>query len=95
MQIIEGICYPDTPAQLLEVEAVQPRENYTLAMVFNNGDRRLFDFTPLLTLAAFAPLKDKKLFDSVYVDYGTAVWNDGEIDIAPETLYHNGVPIPQ
>jgi hypothetical protein len=38
-------------------------------------------------------LKDKDLFNSVYVDYGVTVWNEGTIDIAPEFLYEHGVSI--
>jgi len=28
------------------------------------------------------------VFKTVYVDYGTVVWCDGTIDIAPEYLYN-------
>jgi len=44
-----------------------------------------------LKAPAFAPLEDDKVFRSVYIDYGAPVWNDGDIDIAPETLYYEGV----
>jgi hypothetical protein len=51
----------------------------------------MFDFTPLLETEAFGPLKDEASFRGVYVDYGVTVWNNGDIDIAPEYLYENGV----
>ncbi len=50
----------------------------------------MFDFKTLLDMPAFSPLRDKKTFEEVYIDYGVAVWNDGEIDIAPEYLYEHG-----
>lgn len=44
----------------------------------------------MLETPAFAPLADDSVFKSVYIDYGIPVWNDGDIDIAPETLYSEG-----
>ena len=51
---------------------------------------KIFDFKPFLDYPAFAPLADKDVFRAVYIDYGVTVWNDGNIDIAPETLYREG-----
>ena len=53
----------------------------------------VFDFSKELNSPAFSPLKDKAIFNSVYIDYGVTVWNDGDIDIAPEYLYKNGVSV--
>ena len=39
--------------------------------------------------AGFAPLVDEHTFAGVYIDYGVTVWNDGDIDIAPEYLYQH------
>ena len=44
---------------------------------------------PLLKDAGFAPLADEHTFAGVYIDYGVTVWNDGDIDIAPEYLYRH------
>ena len=41
----------------------------------------------------FAPLADINIFKGVYIDYGVPVWNDGDIDIAPETLYEQSIPV--
>lgn len=30
--------------------------------------------------------------DCMYIDYGVPVWNDGDIDIAPEKVYRDGIP---
>lgn len=32
---------------------------------------------------------DEHTFAGVYIDYGVTVWNDGDIDIAPEYLYRH------
>jgi hypothetical protein len=93
----DGYVYGGTPqAPVLDVihaVAVRPMEGYQLWLKFTDGAEKIFDFKPHLTGSVFQPLKDKKIFDSVYLQYGTTVWQDGEIDIAPETLYYEGVPV--
>ncbi|MCI8602032.1 MAG: DUF2442 domain-containing protein [Oscillospiraceae bacterium] len=44
----------------------------------------------MLRMPAFASLADPEIFRSVYLDYGVPVWQDGDIDIAPELLYQDG-----
>ena len=41
--------------------------------------------------AGFAPLKDIAVFYGVYIDYGIAVWLNGDIDISPNELYEKGI----
>lgn len=91
MYIIDGIAYAGEQPQPVSVKAVRPLENYTVLVTFADGRKKIFDFFPLLGMKCYQPLKNKDLFNSVYVDYGTIVWNDGEIDIAPETLFEEGI----
>ena len=72
---------------------MRPLKNHKLWVRFNTGEAKIFDFTGLLNSPGFLPLKDKEVFNSVYIDYGVTVWNDGDIDIAPEYLYENGQSI--
>lgn len=90
MYIIDGIAYPDKKGELLKVLEVRILPGYTLWLKFSTGEEKLFDFSSLLDAPAFLPLKDKSLFDSVRLDRGFLVWNDGDIDISPEYLYVNG-----
>ena len=78
MYIVDGIAYAGDPAPMIKVR-------------FSTGTAKIMDFRPLLKTPAFAPLADEEVFRSVYIDRGIAVWNDGEIDIAPEYLYEHGV----
>ncbi|MCD7796107.1 MAG: DUF2442 domain-containing protein [Clostridiales bacterium] len=93
MYVKNGIAYAGEQKQLLKVSGVRPLDNYKLWVRFNNDEAKVFDFSTLLEAPAFAPLKDKELFNSVYIDYGVTVWDNGNIDIAPEYLYENGEAI--
>lgn len=91
MYIINGIAYAGEPKPILKVTGVRALEDFRLWVRFNNSETRIFDFKPLLQLPAFEPLSNPDVFKAVYIDYGIAVWNDGSIDISPETLYEEGI----
>ncbi len=93
MYIKDGIAYAGEPEPQLLVYGVRPLDDHKLWVRFSTGEAKIYDFKPLLSTPAFSPLADSKLFKEVYIDYGVPVWNDGEIDIAPETLYQNGVTV--
>ncbi len=93
MYIKNGIAYAGEEKPLLKISGVRPLEDHLLWVRFNNGEAKIFDFKPLLKEPGFQPLADAKVFREVYIDYGCTVWNDGDIDIAPEYLYENGVTV--
>ena len=92
MYVLNGIAYAGEPEPSLKISGVRPLTDFRLWIRFSNGTAKIFDFKKLLSSPAFAPLNDKSVFDSVYIDYGVPVWNDGEIDISPEYLYQNSEP---
>ena len=53
---------------------------------FSTGEKRLFD-TKLLQGSAFEQLSDEKIFMHPVVFHGVITWNNGKIDVAPETVY--------
>jgi len=87
-----GIMYADNPESLMTVKHVCPLDNYKLLVRFSTGEEKKVDISAFLDEPVFKPLQDENLFKSVYIDYGTVVWCDGSIDIAPEYLYDVGVP---
>lgn len=91
MYIRDGIAYAGEPEMQIRVTGVRAMEGRKLWLRFNTGETKVFDVTPLLLSPAFAPLAEEAAFYSVYLDYGTVAWMDGEIDIAPERLYRDGV----
>jgi hypothetical protein len=77
------------------VKSVTPLANYWLHLTFENGEQRYFDMKPLLDTGVFKALRDTEMFCTVRVAFDSIAWNN-EIDIAPETLYHNGlIQIPE
>lgn len=91
MYIIDGIAYAGECPKPIGAKSIRPLEDYKLLILFSNGERRVFDFKPLLDMPCYKPLWDIDTFRQVYVECGTAVWDNGEIDIAPETLFEESV----
>ena len=87
MYISDGIAYAGEQEPVIKVCGVRPLAGHKLWLRFTTGEAKVFDFTPLLKEPGFAPLADEHMFAGVYIDYGVTVWNDGDIDIAPEYLY--------
>lgn len=87
MYIENGIAYAGTPTKEIRIRAVKALDDMMMILTFTSGERRLYDATQLLAYPAFQPLRDETVFKSAAVEYGMVVWNDGEIDIAPETMY--------
>jgi hypothetical protein len=65
-----------------------------LVVTFRNGERRVYDCTPLLSRPEFALLTDAAFFRTVRVDaggYGVS-WSD-DLDLSEYELWTNGQPI--
>lgn len=78
----------------MELKSATYIDAYTVALKFDNGEERLFDFSPVISqYPAFKPLQDLSFFKT-YTLTDTMEWADGEIDIAPEYLYEHGTPLP-
>lgn len=69
-------------------------DGYRIAVLFNDGVKKIVDFTNLLkrNMPVFKPLENINLFKKFTVT-DTLEWNNGNIDIAPEYLYENGVKV--
>lgn len=89
MFISNGIAYAGTRAEEMQVRSVKPLADMMMIVTFMSGEKRLFDASQLLAFPAFQPLTDEAVFREAQVEYGVVTWADGEIDIAPETMYEN------
>jgi len=72
---------------------VTAQRPHLLVLVFEGGDRRLFDMSALMDERPFSVLKNSPVFLQARVENGTVVWPGG-IDIAPETLFDGSVALP-
>ncbi len=75
-----------------KIKQIKPLEDSVLMVDFENNERRIFDFQPLIQKnAIFKPLSDSTFFNQVKVDTGGygVVWSD-EIDLFCDDLYYNG-----
>ena len=86
MYILNDICYAGEMQEGIKVVEAKPLRGGMMLVTFSTGEKRLFD-TTLLQGSAFAPLADERVFSSPVIFHGVITWNNGEIDIAPETVY--------
>ncbi len=70
----------------IKVTAVKPLRGGMLLVTFSTGEKRLFDTTTLKG-PAFEQLADEEIYMNPTLFHGVITWNNGEIDIAPETVY--------
>ena len=89
-----------------KITAVVPNDDFTLTLSFDNGEKRVFDVTPLLkegtVFETFLNLED---FKRVYIDDTNCVawdinpeidsqivWNN-KVDISSDSCYIDSVPV--
>ena len=63
-------------------------ENYKIRLSFTDGKSGIVDLSEyIMTGEIFKSIRTAETFIKFKVEFGTLTWEDGEIDIAPETLY--------
>ena len=76
------------------VTAVEALPDYLLKLTFASKEVRIFDFKSRLKRKIFYALNDEKLFRTAKVYFDSVAWANG-VDIAPETLYLESIPIEE
>lgn len=87
MYIVNGIAYASERTANIKVKEIKPLDDLIMIVTFSTGEQRIFDATCMLEYPAFKILANEEVFKAAKVEYGVVVWNDGEIDLAPETMY--------
>ncbi len=68
------------------VKDVVPNNDYTINILFDNGEEKVFDVNPYLDKGIFKELRDPNVFKSVKPFMGSVQWKHGQ-DFCPDTLY--------
>ncbi|MBU1122524.1 MAG: DUF2442 domain-containing protein [Candidatus Omnitrophica bacterium] len=84
---------------LIDVVSAEYRGDYKIKITFEDGKSGVIDFSSYLKKGGiFEKFKNIEFFKSFQLDkeIGNLIWN-GEIDIAPETLYSKATrtPLPE
>ncbi len=73
-----------------KIKSIQPLDDKKLLVTFDNGIRKIYDCSSLISEDVFYPLKNEIFFRNVKVDpggYGIS-WND-EVDLSEAELWIN------
>jgi hypothetical protein len=74
------------------VQQVYPLTDYQLEIMFENGERRIFDVKPYLRRGVFVRLQNRAIFQAARVAAGSVEW-PGELDLSYDTLYLESHPV--
>jgi hypothetical protein len=69
------------------VKNVSPNEDFTLAIIFDNGEEGILDMKPHLSFGVFQKISDYEHFKRVRVSFDTIEWDSG-VDLDPEFVYN-------
>jgi hypothetical protein len=88
----------------VKIQKITPNNNYTLTLLFDNGEIRVYDLSNNL-YGVFEILKDINKFNEVFIDEsGNIAWDrdknidsnifwNNRIDICKDAAYMDSVPI--
>lgn len=70
------------------VSSAEYLNDYRIKISFKNGKTGIVDLAEYISEGEiYTEIRSHNDFKNFNVEFGTLVWKDGEIDIAPETLY--------
>ncbi len=96
MYIINDIAYAENfnnkDLKIVEIKIVS---ELCILVTFSNGEKRIFDAKYLIKYPAYQKLEDFDMFKKAYLENGVIVWDNGSIDIAPDTVYQNSYEYEQ
>ena len=88
MYYSNGFVCGGEPKEAIRIENIKALPDRILLVDFNNGERRLFD-AKKLEGEVYEKLNDDGVLEKCSIEHGVPTWCNGEIDCAPEFIYHN------
>lgn len=88
MYILNDIAYAGNN-ETLKIKNIKVIAELYMLVTFSSGEKRIFDVSKLLKYPIYKKLEDYEIFKNAYIENGIIVWNNGEIDVSPETVYAN------
>jgi hypothetical protein len=79
------------PGELVPVTGVEVIGEYLLRLTFKDGTVGDVSFTDREWSGVFEPLRDPERFAQVSIEFGTLVWPNDGLDMAPERLYEQAL----
>lgn len=70
-----------------DIVEVKPEPGCCLFVRFQDGLNGRVRFRPEELTGVLAPLREPQFFNRVFIDQGAVAW-PGDIDLAPDTMYH-------
>ncbi len=67
-------------------------DDYKLELIFDENEKRIYDFSPNLSHKYYSELKEVSLFKAVRVNDGEIEWATGQ-DFCPNTLYEDSLEL--
>ena len=90
MYIVNDIAYADNfEHKNLKVSEIKIISELCMLVTFSTGEKRIFDAKYLTQYPVYKKLEDFEIFKNAYVENGIIIWDNGAIDIAPDTVYKN------
>ena len=76
-----------------KINTIRIASNYQLLVMFDNGVEKQFDMNPYLQFPVFSVLRDKTIFEKVVNRNYFIEWQNQEVDLSADTLWHEGKTI--
>lgn len=95
MFVKNDIAYAGKFEKELKVTSIKVVLKLCMLVTFSTGEERIFDASELLKYPIYKKLEDYEVFKNAYIENGIIVWDNGTIDISPETVYANSFEYEQ